>query len=385
MALTCLDQTGEGITGVDAAIYETDELGTALVGDALAGGPVDLSECPTDTEAASLAAWAPTEFQDISLPVTGVTLTAGHHYAVLFGGSFVGGVQPPGLSSTPSAPTDLVVTPGNGRLTVAFTAPADDGGSAITDYEWTTDDGTTWHSAGRTTSPITITGLTNGTAYTVKLRALNANGEGTASAGASGTPIGSVVTTKRPVLATWSVVAGHQSTLRLLKYAGSPRATLTTSTPAVCSVKGSLVVFHVSGTCRVSVLQGGTTWKTLTARVSTTKGATGAASADHVRSIPFAPDSSTLSVAAKATLRSIAPRLRVANMVVVHGFAAGDLPSGRNAYTWRLTEARAQSVATYLRSLGVNVLFAHGFNTWLPLDAAHPFNGINRRADVAFI
>ncbi|MGE0818676.1 MAG: fibronectin type III domain-containing protein [Candidatus Nanopelagicales bacterium] len=385
MALTCLDQTGAGITGVDAAIYETNDLGTAIVSDSLAGGPVDLSTCPTDATAGSVNEWAPTAYAMVPLPVTGASLVSGHHYTVLFGGTFVGGVQPPGLSSTPSAPTNLAAAAGDSRLTVSFTAPADDGGSAITGYDWTTDDGGTWNSAGRTTSPITITGLTNGTAYTVKLRAVNANGSGIASDGVTGTPAASVGTVVRPVLATWTSVAGHQSTLRLLRYAGSPRATLATSTPAVCSVKGSLVVFHVSGTCRVSVVQSGSTWKTLTARVSTTKGATGAATADHVRSIPFAPDSSTLSDAAKATLRSIAPRLRLANMVVVHGFAAGDIPSGRNAYTWRLTEARAQSVAKYLRSLGVHVLYAHGFNTWLPLDAVHPFSGVNRRADVAFI
>jgi outer membrane protein OmpA-like peptidoglycan-associated protein len=385
MLLTCLDQTGDGIAGVDAAIYETDETGVAIVGDSLAGGPVDFSTCPTEATAGSVTEWAPTQYAYIPMPVTGATLVSGHHYAVLFGGSFVGGVQPPGLSSTPNAPTALAVTPGNARLTVAFTTPTDDGGSAITDYEWTTDDGATWHSAARTTSPLTITGLTNGTAYTVQIRALNANGNGISSEAATGTPQAPVSSTVRPALATWTATAGHQSTLRLLRSPGSPKATLTTSTPTTCSVKGSLVLFHVAGTCRVAVVQGGTTWKTFTTEVSTTAGATGMATADHVRSIPFAPESSTLSDAAKATLRSMAPGLKAAHAVIVHGFAAGDLRSGRNAYTWRLTEDRAQAVATYLRSLGVRVVLAHGFNTWLPLDAKRPFDGINRRADVAWI
>lgn len=385
MALTCLDQTGDGFTGIEAAIYETNDLGTAIVGDALAGGPVDLADCPVDSVAGSVQEWAPTAYADIALPVTGASLVEGHHYSVLFGGAFVGGVQPPGLSSTPNAPTSLAITPGNGRLAVAFTAPTDDGGSAITDYEWTTD-GSTWHSSGRTSSPVTITGLTNGTAYDVQLRAINANGNGIASAAVTGTPRAPAVsTTVRPALAAWKATAGHQSTLRLLRTAGSPKATLRTSTPIACSVVGSLVVFHVAGTCRVSVVQGGHTYRSFTATVSTTSEPTGDASADTVRAIPFAPESSTLSDSAKAMLRDLAPRLRAAHAVAVHGFAAGDLRSGRNAYTWRLTKARAEAVATYLRSLGVDVVLAHGFNTWLPLDAAHPFRAVNRRADLAWI
>ncbi len=391
MNLSCLDQTASGIYGLEAAIFETDEAGLTINVPPLAGGPVDLADCPTDTTSTN-DTWTPASFAPITLPVSGAALIAGHHYVVLFGGSFVGGIQPPGLTTTPNAPTSLTATPGNARLTVGFTAPSEDGGSAITDYEWTTDDGATWHSSGRTTSPLTITGLTNATEYSVKVRAVNANGNGVASEAATGTPQAPpappeppVSSTVRPVIATWKVTAGHQSTLRLLRYSGSPKATLTTSTPTACSVKGSLVLFHVAGTCHISVVQGGTTWKTFTAEVSTTAGATGMATADHVRSIPFAPESTTLSDAAKATLRSMAPGLKAAHAVVVHGFAAGDLRSGRNAYTWRLTEDRAQAVATYLRSLGVRVVLAHGFNTWLPLDAKRQFDGINRRADVAWI
>jgi len=61
------------------------------------------------------------------------------------------------------------VTAGNGQVAVAFTAPTDTGDLPITDYDYSTDGGTTWVSAGTTSSPITITGLTNGTTYTVGL------------------------------------------------------------------------------------------------------------------------------------------------------------------------------------------------------------------------
>ena len=78
-----------------------------------------------------------------------------------------------------SAPTITGITPGNGTLSVAFTAPSSNGGAAITNYKVSTDGGTTFTavSPAATTSPITISGLTNGTSYTVKIRAVNAAGE----------------------------------------------------------------------------------------------------------------------------------------------------------------------------------------------------------------
>ena len=83
--------------------------------------------------------------------------------------------------TTPTAPTNLVATVGDGQVSVAFTAPTDNGGSAITDYEYQLDDGS-FVSANTTTSPVVITGLTNGTSYNIKLRAVNAAGAGAESA-----------------------------------------------------------------------------------------------------------------------------------------------------------------------------------------------------------
>ena len=92
-------------------------------------------------------------------------------------------------ATTPGAPTITGITAGNGQLTVAFTAGAT-GGSAITNYKYSTDGGTTFTavSPATTASPITITGLTNGTAYQVQLKAVNALGDGAATASTSGTP-----------------------------------------------------------------------------------------------------------------------------------------------------------------------------------------------------
>ena len=106
----------------------------------------------------------------------------------------------------PSAPSIESITAGNGQLSVSFTAPSSDGGSAITGYEYSTDNGVTWVSAASTSSPIVITGLTNGTAYNVKLRAVNAEGEGAASSAVSETPSGNSSAPSAPLID--EVVAG---------------------------------------------------------------------------------------------------------------------------------------------------------------------------------
>jgi hypothetical protein len=96
-------------------------------------------------------------------------------------------------ATTPSAPSSLTATAGNGEATVSFTAGSD-GGSAITNYKYSTD-GTTFtaFSPAQTTSPITITGLTNGTNYSIYLKAVNSVGDGTASSAVSVTPVAPVV------------------------------------------------------------------------------------------------------------------------------------------------------------------------------------------------
>ena len=88
----------------------------------------------------------------------------------------------------PTAPSGLSATAGDSEVSVAFTAPEDDGGAAIADYEYQLDTGT-WSSASTTSSPVVITGLTNGTTYSIKLRAVNAAGNGVASSAVSSTPI----------------------------------------------------------------------------------------------------------------------------------------------------------------------------------------------------
>lgn len=98
--------------------------------------------------------------------------------------------------TTPAAPVITGISAGNAQLSVAFT-PGSDGGSAITNYEYSTDDGSTWRlrASGTTSSPLLITTtsdadtvLVNGTTYQVRIRAVNEFGAGTGSGPSSGTP-----------------------------------------------------------------------------------------------------------------------------------------------------------------------------------------------------
>ena len=80
----------------------------------------------------------------------------------------------------PSAPTGAAAGAGDGQASVNFAPPASDNGSAITSFTVTSSpDGIT---ATGTSTPITLTGLTNGTSYSFTVTATNAAGTSVPSA-----------------------------------------------------------------------------------------------------------------------------------------------------------------------------------------------------------
>lgn len=148
----------------------------------------------------------------------------------------------------PSAPTSLVVTPGNAQASIAFTAGAT-GGSAITDYiiEYSSNSGSSWNTythTASTTSPQVVSGLTNYTSYVFRLTAKNIVGNGVASQSTS--PISPRGTLTSIALTRQSVgnTSGEIFSIQ-------PQITLKDQNSATLSTDGQTVV-------TVSVSSGGT-------------------------------------------------------------------------------------------------------------------------------
>ncbi len=94
--------------------------------------------------------------------------------------------------TVPDAPTALVLNPGDRQIEVEWSAPADAGGSALTDYNVRYRPGSSggWSDPGftGTGTSTTITGLTNDRSYQVQVQAVNEQGPGAWSASVSATP-----------------------------------------------------------------------------------------------------------------------------------------------------------------------------------------------------
>ena len=102
------------------------------------------------------------------------------------GGGGGGGGGP--RQTVPDAPRNLLVEGGDGQVTLTWDVPEDDGGSAITDYEYRIDGRGRWISIGSTDTTHTVAGLVNGTAYVFQVRAVNGIGRSPASGPAEATP-----------------------------------------------------------------------------------------------------------------------------------------------------------------------------------------------------
>ncbi len=95
------------------------------------------------------------------------------------------------IGSAVPGPTGLAsVTPTSTTATVTFTAPTDQGTSAISGYESSVDGGASWQAATPTTGSngalsVSLTGLTPGTTYQLLTRAENSSGWGASSPAAS--------------------------------------------------------------------------------------------------------------------------------------------------------------------------------------------------------
>ena len=131
----------------------------------------------------------------ISCIVTGLTNGTAYSFSVTATNSL--GTGPAATSGTvtpqtvPGVPLAVSALAGNASVTVSWSAPDSNGGAAITSYTATSTGGFCTISGANS---CTVTGLTNGTAYSFSVTATNAAGTGSASASASATPLAPTLT-----------------------------------------------------------------------------------------------------------------------------------------------------------------------------------------------
>ena len=156
-------------------------------------------------------------------------------------------------ATPPGAPTIGTATAGNTQASVTFTAPSSDGGLGITVYTVISNPGGITVNGG--SSPITVTGLTNGTQYKFTVTATNAAGLGSSSSATS------YVTPKATQTITFANPGTQNfgTTPTLSATATSSLApTFSSSTTGVCTItSGGLLAFVTTGTCTIDANQAG--------------------------------------------------------------------------------------------------------------------------------
>ena len=255
-------------------------------------------------------AWA-TDFGGSSFQIPRLNTISATSSGVVVGGNFTqltltgqGSYPPfaarlPLVPTAPAAPTSVTATAGDAQAAISWTAGSN-GGSTVTRVEFALDDTTTVDdSTTNTTSPYTLTGLTNGQSYVVYVRLVNSVGPGDWSlASAPFTPQASTPPPNPPQ-------PGYNPPGAPMQVAASPgngQATVTWSPPSdsgtfpidvyvVRTQPGGHTCSTATTTCTVTGLTNGTAYTfTVTASSAAGSGPASAASAPVTpRTVPAAP------------------------------------------------------------------------------------------------
>ena len=188
-----------GVTVADATITRTEATATVTIENETADGQTVHLQYRKTTS----IGWTPVPPKDVTATATSETftlrgLTGNTNYVVEAWLATTSTIKEPETFKTgpvePDAPRNVAITgSADEELTVAWDPPLGNGGSAITGYkvQWKEADTPNWDSpfeAPDDASPYKIENLTNGTAYAVRVLAVNSVGDSPPSGDVEGTP-----------------------------------------------------------------------------------------------------------------------------------------------------------------------------------------------------
>jgi hypothetical protein len=135
--------------------------------------------------------WSSPASLPLTAPYTFSGLTSGASYVVQLRSTNSIGTSdwsassaPATIPTVPTAPASPTCVDGASQTVLSWAAPSSSGGAAVTSYRYrrSQDEGASWSSANSGTSPLTVTGLVNGTSYLFQVAAVNDVGQGPWSA-----------------------------------------------------------------------------------------------------------------------------------------------------------------------------------------------------------
>ncbi|GFO70066.1 hypothetical protein GMLC_36450 [Geomonas limicola] len=227
-------------------------LTATVTGSGTPTGSVTFLDGATQLGTAALNGSGSASYSSSALSVGSHTLTAQYGGDASFNGSTSAPLTQT-IYTVPGAPTIGSATAGDAQASVSFAAPGSNGGSPITGYTVTASPGGA--TATGASSPITVTGLTNGTSYSFTVSASNTAGTGSASA-----PSNSVTPKAVQSITFTNPGAQNFGTTPTLSAVASSGLTVSfsSSTTGVCTVTaGGALSFLAAGTCSIAADQAG--------------------------------------------------------------------------------------------------------------------------------